>query len=779
MEPLWPTDPPLVAGHRLLGRLGAGGMGVVYLGRSPGGSLLAIKVIAADRADDPTFRVRFRREVAAARRVRSPWAAAVIGADPEGPAPWLATAYVPGPNLGEAVAAYGPLPEPALRALGAMLARALEAVHAAGLVHRDVKPGNILLAFDGPRLIDFGIARTADETALTGRGMVVGSPGFLSPEQASARGPEVGPASDVFSLGCVLAYAASGRRPFGAGAPASMLYRTVHVPADLRAVPVGLLPLLSACLDKDPRARPTAAEVRARLAADAPADGAPWLPEPISRLIAERSVAALALPDAPPTDAGTGPDGRTGSGTGTRTGSGTGARTGSARGGPGAGAGPGGPEPDGAGRGRTGRDGTGQDGTGRGGTGRDGTGRAGPARRRLLVGSAAGAVLAAGGGIGAWAALGRRAGRATGAGAAPVPRRTLAVHADLTGPTAAAGHAQERGARLAVEAHNACPERAFTLALRVFDDGGDPDRAAALARRIGSDPAVLAVIGPTSDATAHTAVPGYERAELPLVSVSVGAPETRPVDGRAHLATRPDDGYLTVPLLAYLAREARPRTVGLVDDRSAGDFGWTAVRAMRQALRGTDMVVRTATARRGARDMRAAAAELLAAGADAVVHCGELDGAVPLARALRAAGFHGPRLALQPVLDPEFRRAAGPAAQGWIISATFVDATTAPRTKAFAASYRSRYDTPPPRYAAEAYDAVGYLARALRALPPDGDLRRALTVRLPATVHRGVTKEIRFQSDRTPSHQGLYLYRADPDGFRFLGDYRSVVGGGG
>ncbi|MBC3982082.1 ABC transporter substrate-binding protein [Streptomyces sp. AC536] len=168
---------------------------------------------------------------------------------------------------------------------------------------------------------------------------------------------------------------------------------------------------------------------------------------------------------------------------------------------------------------------------------------------------------------------------------------------------------------------------------------------------------------------------------------------------------------------------------------------------------------------------------MLAAGADAVVHCGGLDGAVPLARALRAAGFRGPRLALQPVLEQEFPRAAGPAARGWIIGATVVDATTALRARAFAASYRSRYDTPPPRYAAEAYDANGYVARGLRALDPGGDLRRGLTVRLPATVHPGVSKEIRFrQSDRTPSEHRLYLYRADADDFRFLGDYRGAMG---
>lgn len=192
-------------------------MGVVYLGRTDTGALAAIKVILPEYAADDDFRTRFRREVEAARRVESPWAVPVTGAETEGEHPWLATAFVPGPALAEAVARCGPLPARSVRVLGRLLARALTAVHAAGLVHRDVKPGNVLLTVDGPRLIDFGIARAADATALTATGLVVGTPGFLSPEQATGDGTAAGPASDVFSLGCLLAYAATGRPPTAAG----------------------------------------------------------------------------------------------------------------------------------------------------------------------------------------------------------------------------------------------------------------------------------------------------------------------------------------------------------------------------------------------------------------------------------------------------------------------------------------------------------------------------------------------------------------------------------
>ncbi|WP_370531879.1 serine/threonine-protein kinase, partial [Streptomyces venezuelae] len=297
----------MIAGYRLLGRLGAGGMGVVYLGRTDNGELAAVKVTHADQADQPDFRARFRREVEAARRVVSPWAVPVTGADPDAPEPWMATAFVPGPSLGEAVAAHGPLPERSVRVLGAAVARALAAVHAAGLVHRDVKPGNVLLAVDGPRLIDFGIARATGETALTATDMVVGTPGFLAPEQAEARVDAIGPAADVFALGCLLAYAATGRPPFGTGAVDALMYRTVHDEPDLGGVPDGLLDLLRACLAKDPAVRPAAERVAAGLVEDTPGGAADWLPAPVVRTIAERSARMLALPEIDATTAGLAP----------------------------------------------------------------------------------------------------------------------------------------------------------------------------------------------------------------------------------------------------------------------------------------------------------------------------------------------------------------------------------------------------------------------------------------------------------------------------------------
>jgi hypothetical protein len=258
-EELLPTDPPAVGPYHLVGRLGAGGMGQVYLARSPGGRLVAVKVIRPELTADSGFRARFAREVAAARTVSGVFTAPVVDADPEAPQPWLATAYVPGPSLAAAVAERGPLPPAAVLSLGAGLAEGLQAVHAAGLVHRDLKPSNVLLADDGPRIIDFGISRAADSSVLTQAGTVMGSPGFLSPEQAE--GHPVGLTSDVFSLGAVLAFAASGEGPFGTGTVAALVYRVVNSEPNLSGVPEPLRPVLARCLAKDPARRPSAAEL--------------------------------------------------------------------------------------------------------------------------------------------------------------------------------------------------------------------------------------------------------------------------------------------------------------------------------------------------------------------------------------------------------------------------------------------------------------------------------------------------------------------------------------
>jgi eukaryotic-like serine/threonine-protein kinase len=274
-------DPRSVGPFRLLGRLGAGGMGQVFLGRSATGRLVAVKVIRRELAGDPDFQARFGREVTAARKVGGLFTAQVVDADVNGPVPWLATAYVAGPSLATAVETQGPLPVASVLTLAAGLAEGLAAIHAAGVVHRDLKPSNVLLADDGPRVIDFGISQAAEASVLTQAGTVMGSPGYMSPEQAGGRA--VGPPSDVFSLGTVLAYAATGRNPFGTGPTPALIYRVIHSEPDIAGLPGQLRSLVGRCLAKDPRQRPTPGDLLTELGPGQLASD--WLPAPLTEVL--------------------------------------------------------------------------------------------------------------------------------------------------------------------------------------------------------------------------------------------------------------------------------------------------------------------------------------------------------------------------------------------------------------------------------------------------------------------------------------------------------------
>ncbi|REK84726.1 serine/threonine protein kinase [Streptomyces inhibens] len=294
MDPLLPDDPQALGSYRLLGRIGAGGMGRVYLARSTGGRTVAVKVVRPDLAQDTAFRGRFRQEVEIARAVSGRYTAPVVDADTEAALPWLATAFVLGPSLTEVVDGHGALPEHSVRALGAGLAVALTEIHSVGLVHRDLKPSNVLLAADGPRVIDFGIARAVDGDRMTQTGVVVGSPGYIPPEQAL--GQAVGTAGDIFALGAVLAYASTGRTAYGDTTPAAVLYQVVHGEPDLTGVPESLLGLLTACLDRDPARRPTPQQVSEALAPQGTgAVFTNWLPGAVASTIATHAARILDL----------------------------------------------------------------------------------------------------------------------------------------------------------------------------------------------------------------------------------------------------------------------------------------------------------------------------------------------------------------------------------------------------------------------------------------------------------------------------------------------------
>ncbi|MFI5741211.1 bifunctional serine/threonine-protein kinase/ABC transporter substrate-binding protein [Streptomyces anulatus] len=730
MEPLRSTDPARIAGYRVLGRLGAGGMGVVLLGRSPGGALVAIKLIRAEYADDAGFRARFRREVAIARQVRNRWAVPVVDADTEAPAPWLATEFVPGPALSEAVGSGGPLPERGVRALGSMLAEALEAVHAAGLVHRDVKPGNVLLGLDGPRLIDFGIARALDDTVLTATDVIVGSPGFLSPEQAQGR--RIGPASDVFSLGCVLVYAATGGRPFGSGPVEAMLFRTVHDTADLSALPPGLVPVVEACLSKDPGDRPAAAEIRRAFAEDL--SGGSWLPGPVTHLIAERSARMLALPDIDATslDAGT------------------------VGGGPGS------------------ESGTGTVGTGTGG--RDTAALpAAPARRRFLAYVAGGAALAATGGTAAWLV-------SSGDGKDPVgkgegddgktarPELHIGLQADLSGPSAALGTGQDRAARLAVAEHNARGDAPFTLRLTTIDDGGDEERARAAVRRFAEDPLLVAALGATGTDAAREALVAYDEAALPLLSVVDG--DIRHLN-RIFLCARPRNDLQMLPVAQFLGAYEIDR-IALVDDGT--EYGRQTTRFLDTGLRGNGRTVLAETVREGARDLDAEAVRIAAKRPGAVVYGGGWRDAGRFAKSLTRAGFLGPKIATQAVHDPRFLAEAGEDAAGWLVVSTAADPASVPSVHPFAAAYRKRFDGAPPLFAAEAYDAVGLIAACAEGLGREKVSRQDLLPALRTTSYKGVSKSYAFEpANGMYTGTGVFVYRVERGRFRYIGmDGREV-----
>ncbi|MEU7292059.1 bifunctional serine/threonine-protein kinase/ABC transporter substrate-binding protein [Streptomyces exfoliatus] len=715
LQPLLPADPSSIAGYRLLGRLGAGGMGVVYLGRTEHGELAAVKVTHADQADQPDFRARFRREVEAARRVSSPWAVPVTGADPDAPEPWMATAFVAGPSLGEAVTAHGALPERSVRLLGWAVARALSAVHAAGLVHRDVKPGNVLLAVDGPRLIDFGIARATGETALTATDMVVGTPGFLAPEQAEARTDAIGPPADVFALGCLLAYAATGRPPFGTGAVDALMYRTVHDEPDLTGVPEGLLDLVRACLAKDPAARPAAAEIGVRLTEDSPAGGADWLPAPVVRTIAERSARMLALPEIDATGAANEPT-----------------------------------EP--------------------------------PRRSRrgfLLLASGA-AVLAVGGGsFAAWAGLKDDDTDGEGDGKKPAPPRTtwkIGVLADLSGPAKEIGLAQERGARLAVEQFNARKNKPFTLELKVSDDRGDPATALESARRLTTDPGVLAVLGATSDDTAQVVLPAFEEAGLPLLTVSAGynlltVRDQESPPNTTVLRAIPHHLYAGMHLAYSVTLLPAIRKPGVLQERTDDQYSWQLVRGVQFAFgqAGLKPHFRVVPAR--VREYRAVLGEMIDSGMDAYVHCGTLAGAALAARALNELRFTGPRFAGQHAFGQAFLKEAGADAEGWFFGAPVLDAVSRKEAAGFVTAHRKRFGEAPAYYTGESYDvvtmALDELAR--RAKAGGAPARKGLWQALRKQKYTGVMGGYTFDENGDLTNGGTFVHAVQNGAYKVIG----------
>ncbi|MEV7617818.1 bifunctional serine/threonine-protein kinase/ABC transporter substrate-binding protein [Streptomyces sp. NPDC089799] len=759
LDRLLPSDPSRIAGYRLLARLGAGGMGVVYLGRTDDGALAAVKVIRAEYADEADFRARFRREADIAGRVDSPWAVRVLGADPDAAEPWLATAFVPGPSLAEAVAAHGPLPLPAVRILGRALSSALEVMHGQGLVHRDVKPGNVLMGMDGPRLIDFGIARGGDHTVLTSTDVVIGTPGFLPPEQAGGSPAE--PAGDVFSLGCLLAYAATGVLPFGGGAVDAVLYRTVHdepeFGPEVLADPT-LTALLRTCLAKHPDIRPTAAEAGGALGGDAPDGGTDWLPDAVVATIGDRAAELLALPGIDETVAD--PEAA--------------------------------PVPASVSEAEA------------------GAGR--PSRRRFLALASGAAVLAAGGGVAGWLALrdegkGKGKGNGGGSGDATGGRAwAIGVHADLSGQGKAAGQAQERGVRLAVDAFNSRKDKPFTLSVVTVDDAGRADRAPAAANELIRNEDVFAVIGPTVNASVGPCLELYGEAALPLLSVSSLATNYGIADRRSFFQLGPLTSAQALGVDMNLAVSRKVRKLGLLCDRDGDIDGWQTVQLITRTL-GAFTPEATCYGRvvpRGTGDLAPVVKDMLDQKIDGFFYAGVPAKAAKAAALLAAGGYKGPRAVDYTIAGPEFLVAAGAAAEGWQAFAPYV-APEAPAVAELARAHRAAYGSAPGIWTAEAYDAARMVidrlvtaagASAPTSATPDGSAapgksaapggRRPTRTELLAALGRGtfkgITKDFAFVEQPPPFHRGFdgnlfFEYRVEGGRFRYVGPATQATAG--
>ncbi|NDZ70185.1 serine/threonine protein kinase, partial [Streptomyces sp. SID10362] len=318
VDQLTQHDPRRIGPFEVLGRLGAGGMGLVYLARSASGRRVAIKTVRTELAEDQLFRVRFTREVEAARAVSGFYTAAVVDADPRAAVPWLATAYVPAPSLEEIVNECGPLPAQAVRWLAAGVAEALQSIHGAGLVHRDLKPSNVLVVEDGPRVIDFGIASGVSNTRLTMTNVAVGTPAYMSPEQAKDSRSVTG-ASDVFSLGSMLVFAATGHPPFHGANPVETVFMLLREGPDLEGLPDELRPLIESCMQMEATGRPNPADLQAQLAphlfgsgSDDSGTASAWLPERAVGLIEGRRNGRPAAKPATAGGRGPGPSGARG-----------------------------------------------------------------------------------------------------------------------------------------------------------------------------------------------------------------------------------------------------------------------------------------------------------------------------------------------------------------------------------------------------------------------------------------------------------------------------------
>ncbi|MEF2526521.1 ABC transporter substrate-binding protein [Streptomyces sp. CS62] len=521
------------------------------------------------------------------------------------------------------------------------------------------------------------------------------------------------PAGDVFSLGCLLAYAATGRLPFGTGAAEAVLYRTVHDEPEFGPEVLAdpeLAALLRRALAKHPEERPTAREVDGALTEDAPGAGTGWLPDPVVAVIAERAAALLALPGIEETVAEAAPGAAAGGGRG-------------------------------------------------------------PTRRRLLALGAAGALATVGGGAAAWLSL---RGGSGASGAAGGRRWLLGVHADLSGPHKAAGLAQERGVRLAVADFNSRARRPFTLGVVTADDGGAADRSAAAAAELVGNRDVLAVVGPTANASVMACLEPYGEAALPVLTVSALGTSFGVADRRSFFQNSALSLGQGSAVGLQLVRGQGARRLGLLCDRDGDSEGWQAVLLLSRTLGSADPAA-TAYARvvpRGAQALPQVVADMLAHGVDGFFYTGTPAGAAKTAGLLADAGFRGPRAADYGIAGQEFLAQAGAAAEGWQFLTPYTG-PEAPRTAQLAKAHRDAYGEAPGIWTVEAYDTaaqvIDRLAAAAAARGGARPTRAELLAALPGGTYQGLAKEYAYDEQRQVKGNIYFLHRVEGGRIRFVG----------
>ncbi|MGI8331040.1 bifunctional serine/threonine-protein kinase/ABC transporter substrate-binding protein [Actinomadura scrupuli] len=755
-DPLLPGDPERLGDYELIERLGAGGQGVVFLGRGPDGEQVAVKLLHAQLSRDEGARARFVREASVAERVAGFCTAQVLDTDVAGDRPYIVSEYVPGPSLLAQVQQEGPRSGSDLHRLAIGTATALAAIHQAGIVHRDFKPPNVLMSREGPRVIDFGIARALDAGA-TMSSQVVGTPAYMAPEQVA--GGMISPKTDVFAWGATILYAATGRAPFGADTIPAVMHRVLYSEADVSVLPGGLAELVAACLAKNPEQRPAAADL-------------------LFGLLGQVGVVA------PPAPADTGIEPALVQGAGYATGQFS--ATGWAR--------PGGPGPD--------RPpaapmwtppavpppphapphapppGTTPYGPGSYGTVpvHGGAPHPGPGKRRIWPWIAAGAaalvVLAVGVPVAAVQLAGGDGTRGTSAeSAAPGPVKTvkIAFAGQLTGPSASIGLALQRGAKLAVNEYNATRPR-ISAEFAQYDTQGESAIAATTAHKMVAD-GIAAVVGPGFSGESQSAGPILEQAKVPSVSPAASGSGLS-TNGWRYWHRIVPSITATARATGELLARTGPERVLVIDDEET--FTQDTANQVSDVLTAKGIAITKLRISSRDSDHSAAVATLKKSGADAIFYGGFYTPAGTLIKQTRAAGVTARFFLTDYSLAADFVKTAGSGdAEGAILTCGCLNpaASKESRVRDFAGRYRSVYGEAPPYYSAEGYDAASAVLAALKAGKSTAEEINACLATLDVP---GLAQRLRFAASGDNAAGTTYAYEVKSGVISLIGDSKTA-----